>query len=131
MSKSIMLNVKPDFSMEAFAQKFADMYRGKGYDVNNAAFGEMQKITISKNDDGINHFLGLGEEAEVTCSLMGGKTLNLTIDTSGAWTMKIIAVAVGWFVCCIPGVTGVMGCMRQSNLSKNIGKDATMIMSAM
>jgi len=130
MSKNVMLNVKPEFELGVFAQKLSDTYCAKGYSVNSVEINGMFMVTLSKNDDGLNHWIGLGEELKVTCMLKNG-VLNLTLDESGAWTNKIIAIAVGWFICCIPFVTGIMGCMRQTSLSKGIQDDAAMIVAGM
>lgn len=130
MSKSLMFNVKSEFDIGTFAQKMTDTYRAKGY---NAQFVEMNRmfvITVSKNTDGLNHWIGLGEEIKITC-MINNDVLNLTLSEDGAWTSKIIAIAVGWFLCCIPFITGIMGCMRQSSLSKGIENDATMILAGM
>ena len=130
MSKNVMLNVKPEFDLCTFSQKLSDMYRAKGYGVNPVSINGMYVFTLCKNDDGFNHWLGLGEELKVSCTVKDG-ILNLTLDDSGAWTNKIIALAVGWFVCCIPLITGIMGCMRQSSLAKNVENDAMMLVSGM
>ena len=125
-----MLNVKPEFDLGVFAQKLSDTYRAKGYTVNPVEMNGMFMMTLTKNDDGLNHWMGLGEELKITCMLNNG-VLNLTLDESGAWTSKIIAIAVGWFVCCIPFITGIMGCMRQSGLAKSVENDAAMIVAGM
>jgi len=126
MSKNVMLNVKNDFDCSIFAQKLSDTYRAKGYRVNSVEMNGMYMITLSKNDDGLNHWLGLGENLKITCMMNNG-VLNLSLSEDGAWTNKIIVLAIGWMICCIPFITGIIGCMRQSSLSKDVENDATMI----
>ncbi len=130
MSKNLMLNVKPEFDLGVFAQKMSDTYRTKGYNAQPVEMNRMYAITISKNTDGLNHWIGLGEEVKVTCMMNNG-VLNLAISEDGAWTNKIIALVIGFFLCCIPFITGIMGCMRQSSLSKHVENDATMIIAGM
>ena len=56
----------------------------------------------------------------------------LTINFSdGDWTGKIIGLCVGWFICFVPFITAIIGCVKQSQLPKKIGNDAMMIASQM
>ena len=130
MSKNVMLNVKPEFELGVFAQRLGDTYRAKGYDVRPLEMNGMYILTFSKNDSGLNHWMGLGEEIKVTCSVNNG-VLTLALADDGAWTGKIVALVVGWFVCCIPFITGIVGCVRQTTLTKNVENDATMIVAGM
>ena len=54
----------------------------------------------------------------------------LSINFSdGDWTGKIIGLVVGWFICLIPFITAIIGCVKQSQLPKSIGNDAVIFAS--
>ena len=129
MASNAMINVKPTFEMEVFANKLADTYRSKGYRVNVMPVNGNCSITIEKGTEGLNNLIGLGEKIRVNCT-HNDNFLTLSF-TDAAWGGKIIALAVGWVLCCIPFITGIMGCIRQSSLPKNIESDAMMIASGM
>lgn len=111
--------------MSDFTTKLADLYRAKGYTVNVADVNGTGILTFDKSTGGINMILGMGEGIKVTCMLMNG---TLSINFSDAeWTGKIIACSIGWFLCLVPGVTGIIGIVKQSKLPKSIANDATML----
>lgn len=129
MANNVMLNVKPEFDMDAFANKLADTYRAKGFTVNVVDTNGSCVITFDKGTGGINTLLGMGLGIKANCMLTNG---TLSINFSDAeWTGKIIACAVGWFLCFVPFFTGIYGIVNQSGLPKQIANDATMIVSTM
>lgn len=129
MASSIMFNVKPNFDMVLFANSLADTYRAKGFTVNVANMNGSCMITFDKGTGGINTLLGMGKGIKATCRIMND---TLSINFSDAeWTGKIIACVIGWFLCFIPIITGIIGIVGQTSLPKEIGNDATMIASNM
>lgn len=129
MASNLMVNVPQNFSMDVFAQKLADTYRAKGFNVSVANMNGSSIISFEKGVGGINMILGMGEGIKATCALMGN---TLTINYSdGDWTGKIIGLVVGWILCFIPFITAIVGSVKQSSLPKNINNDATMIISSM
>lgn len=129
MASTLMINVSQNFSMDIFTQKLADTYRAKGFNIAVANMNGSSIITFDKGVGGINMLLGLGQGIKATCALMGN---TLTINYSdGDWTGKIIGLVIGWFLCLIPAITAIVGCVKQSSLPKNINTDATAIISNM
>ena len=129
MADNIMFNVKPDFNMDVFAGRLADTYRAKGFTVNVANMNGNYMLTFDKGTGGINTILGMGLGIKATCMLVNG-ALNITFSDA-EWTGKIIACVVGWFLCLVPFITGIIGVVNQMGLPKQIGNDATMIASTM
>lgn len=129
MANNVMFNVKSDFDMEVFANKLADTYRAKGFTVTTVNMNGNYMITFDKGTGGINTLLGMGKGIKATCTRVND---TLTIAFSDAeWTGKIVACAVGWIVCMIPFITGIIGIFGQLSLPKEIGNDATMIAASM
>lgn len=115
MAENVMFNVGADFNMSDFTEKLANLYRAKGYTVNVADMNGTDILTFDKSTGGI----------KATCMLMNG---TLSINFSDAeWTGKIIACSIGCFLCLIPGVTGIIGIVKQSKLPKSIANDATIL----
>ncbi|MGN0557310.1 MAG: hypothetical protein ACI4IV_05630 [Acutalibacteraceae bacterium] len=129
MANNVMMNVKPDFRMDLFANQLADTYRSKGYMVNVANMNGTCMITFDKGTGGINTLLGMGKGIKATC-MMVNDTLSINFSDAD-WTGKIIACVVGWFLCFIPIITGIIGIAGQLGLPKEIANDATMIASGM
>ena len=130
MANNLMLNVNPEtFNLDAFANILANNFRGRGYTVTAVNMNGSYMLTFEKGIGGINTILGLGESIKATCMCMNGM---LTINFSDEeWTSKIIGIVVGWFLCLIPFITGIIGVTRQLQLPKTITNDATMIASTM
>lgn len=123
----MFINVPPNFNLHMFAGQLAEKYRMDGFTVTVADFNNSVVITFDKNTGGINMLLGLGEGIKATCMVANGV---LSINFSdGDWTGKIIGLVVGWFICLVPFITAIIGCVKQSQLPKNIGNDAMMLVS--
>lgn len=125
MANSVMFNVPANFDFNLFTQQLADKYRAEGFQVNVAFLNGTVIMTFDKNTGGINTLLGLGEGIKATF-MLANNTMNVTF-TDGDWTGKIVGLVVGWFLCLIPFITAIIGCIKQSSLPKNIGTDASMI----
>lgn len=127
MADSVFFNVAPDFNLQMFAGQLAEKYRMEGFTVSVAEFNNTVVLTFDKSTGGINMLLGLGLGIKATCTVVNGV---LTIAFSDAeWTGKIIGLCVGWFICFVPFITAIIGCVKQSQLPKNIGNDAMVIAS--
>ncbi len=74
-------------------------------------------LTVSKDMQGINNIIGLGIECRCNITIMGGQ---ICINIDSEWTNKIIAIAVGWFFCLVPFITGIIGASAQSGLPDKI-----------
>lgn len=102
----------------AFMQSTALTLSTQGYDSNIQMIGPYAGVlTVTKDREGITNLIGLGLECRANFSVIDG---NLTVTVDGEWTNKIIAVAVGWFVCIIPVVTGIVGAISQLALPDKI-----------
>lgn len=125
MAAPTVINVGTQFSMTAFAQQMANLYRSRGFLVSIANYGPNTAITFDKNTGGANMLLGLGQGVTANCALNNNM---LTINyTNEDWTGKIIGLAVGWFLCLIPFITAIVGVVRQTQLLKDLSNDAAMI----
>ncbi len=127
MADTVFINVTPNFDLYMFANQLAEKYKMEGFNVTVANFNNSVVLTFDKNTGGINMLLGLGQGIKATCMLANG-TLSINFS-DGDWTGKIIGLAVGWFICLIPFITAIVGCVKQSQLPKNIGNDAMVIAS--
>ena len=129
MASNFMLNVSPEFNMEAFSEQLANLYRARGYVVTVANMNGNAIISFEKNIGGLNTVLGLGEGVKANCMVNNG-VLNITF-TDAEWTSKIIGAVIGWFLCLIPLITAIIGVVRQTSLPKNIENDVRMMISSM
>ena len=129
MASNFMLNVSPEFNMEAFSEQLANLYRARGYVVTVANMNGNAIISFEKNIGGINTVLGFGEGVKANCMVNNG-VLNITF-TDAEWTSKIIGAVIGWFLCLIPLITAIIGVVRQTSLPKNIENDVRMMISSM
>ena len=129
MADSVMLNIGPNFDFNAFADRLAQMYAAQGFAVSVADINSAKVIKFEKETGGINTVLGLGVEITATCSIYNGVLQIMYTDAE--WNSKIIGGLIGWFVCLVPLITAIIGAVRQSDLPKNIGRDAGMIVAQM
>ena len=74
-------------------------------------------MVVKKDRDGFSNIIGLGVECSVNASLVNGM---LTLNIDSEWGNKIIALAIGWFFCLIPFITGIVGCSNQYSLPGKI-----------
>ena len=124
MANNFMVNVSEDFTLDAMDAQITEMYQAKGFSVRTLKMKNGIKITVEKGVGGINMLLGMGQGLTATCILSGKEKDMLSVTISdGDWTGKIIALVVGWFICMVPIVTGVIGTMRQFTLQKDIVND--------
>ncbi len=90
----------------------------QGFDVKSQVIGPTAaEVIITKDREGFKNFLGLGLESRVAITATGDM-LNLSITDE--WVNKIIALVVGWFLCWVPIITGIIGIINQAGLSEKI-----------
>ena len=105
MADTKMIPITEDFDLHKMVEQLLQTYRGKGFDVQAMQMGDGVSITFSKDDDGIKICWALGIKANISIN-----NSTLMVNFSDAeWTGKIIAVAVGWFLCLIPFIIGIYG----------------------
>lgn len=84
-------------------------------------------LTVTKSRDGFSNILGLGLECRANFSVLNGQ---LSVNIDSEWANKVIAIAVGWFICFIPVITGVVGTLSQLTLPDKIFNAVNMSTSA-
>lgn len=118
MSSTRNFQVNPNANIHEITQAAAQALSAQGYQCLPQPMGpQSAMLTVSKDRDGIQNFIGLGVECRVTLTL-NGQMLAVTIDSE--WSNKIIAMAVGWFICLIPFITGIVGAVNQNSLPDKI-----------
>lgn len=92
---------------------------GQGYEVTTVVMGQNGgSLTVRKDRDGIKNFAGMGVECQATITVINGNSMSVNVESE--WGNKIVAFVVGWFLCFIPIITGVMGASNQSSLPNKI-----------
>ena len=108
----------PNFNMYGAINFIRDQLTAQGYNVMATPMGPTSgTLQVSKDNDGIKQFLGMGVSCDVSLTVVNN-VLNVNIQSE--WTNKIIAMAVGWFLCWIPFITGIIGCVNQNSLPGKI-----------
>lgn len=119
MAKTFNLPMNANFNMQNMVILAEQQLRAQGYETSSAVMSAANAtITVSKDRDGIKNFMGLGIECTVNITVMGNGML--TVNVESEWTNKIVALIVGWFLCWIPCVTGIIGCVNQSSLPNKV-----------
>lgn len=130
MSKSFMVNISESFDVNAMAEELTERYQAKGFQVRKVKMKNGVRLVFGKGCGGINMLLGLGVGITATCAVHGkeGDTLSVTFS-DGDWTGKIVGFIAGWFLCFIPVITAIVGCIRQSSFPSEIENDIYTIVS--
>ncbi len=130
MANNFMANVSEGFDIVNFAEEIAAKYMAQGFTANVIKMKRNVKIKFSKGCGGINTILGMGQGITADLMLSGKESDTLSVSFSdGDWTSKIIACVIGWFLCFIPVITGVIGIIHQLSLPKNIENDMQMLLN--
>lgn len=124
MSKTMSFPVSGDFNLEKFTAEFTEYYRAKQYEVSAMPEGRAaMRIEIGKNSDGIMYYLGLGMKAEISVTLSefssGQKNIAFEINDA-AFVVRIVDLVVGWFLCLVPFITGLIGFVNNSEFMKGL-----------
>ena len=130
MAETKMFPVSPNFNMEDMVSKITQMYQAKGFVVTVMPMGATGvSIDFRKDDDGIKKYIGLALGIKANIMLQND---NLVINfTDEEWTGKIIGLAIGWFLCCIPFIIAGIGCLHQLEFPKPLGNDIQIIANSM
>lgn len=125
MSVSKILSVAPGADINGIVNGACYNLSAQGYNCLPSVMGPTSAmIVVQKDRDGFKNILGMGLECRVTLTI-NGNTLNLNIESE--WTNKIIAMVVGWFLCLVPFITGIVGAVGQNGMP---GQIETAIMMA-
>lgn len=132
MAETRSFPVAPDFDLNSFLPKLAQLYGSKGFQVNVQPFGEGAIVRFSKDDDGgIKKFVGLALGINANFSFttgMNGQKVLMVSFTDAEWTGKIIGLAVGWIFCAIPFFIALYGAVKQSELPNTIASDIMLLL---
>ena len=110
--------IRPDADLFSVIKAVALTMETQGYEANVQMISPQTGVlTVKKDREGFMNVLGMGLECRVNFAAINGQ---LTVNVDGEWTNKIIAVAVGWFVCFIPVITGIVGAVNQLSLPDKI-----------
>ncbi len=121
MGKSITVGLNPGYDLGAILAAADQQLKAQGYETTLTIMNQnCAALVVKKDRDGIKNIIGMGVECQVNINIFNGNTMTVNIESE--WTNKIIAVAVGWFLCLIPFITGIIGCSNQSSLPNKIGQ---------
>lgn len=110
--------LKPDADLYSIMQATALTMETQGYQTNIQMISAQSGVlTVKKDREGFTNALGLGLECRANFAAINGQ---LSVNIDGEWTNKIIAVAVGWFICFVPIITGIVGAVNQLSLPDKI-----------
>ena len=124
----VMFNVVENFDVQTLGFKLRDLYASKGFNaVVLNAFGPNITLRLEQGVGGINALLGNCKGITVNITLQGN--MLIVNYTDAEWTSKITALVVGFFLCLIPFVTGIIGSIGQNNLPGEITRDITMLLN--
>lgn len=128
MATITMFPMPQNFNLQEVVEKVTQMYQAKGFAVTAMPMGAGASIDFKKNDGGIQKFVGLTLGVKANILIQGE---NIVVNyTDAEWTSKIIGFVVGWFLCWIPWITAIVGCVQQVELPKSIGNDIQMLASS-
>lgn len=118
MAKTTIVPLKSGTGIAGVTNAAAEALRAQGFECTPIILNDtLANLNVKIDRDGIKNIIGLGLESKVTLTLMND-SLNVSVEDE--WSNKIIAIALGWFVCLVPFITGIVGCVNQSGLSKKI-----------
>lgn len=130
MANNFMANVPEGFNLDDFVDEIVSKYQAQGFTVNVIKMKKNLKIKFSKGCGGINTILGMGQGITADVMLSGKEGDMISVNfTDGDWTSKIIACVIGWFLCFVPIITGIIGIINQTSLPKNIENDMQMLLN--
>lgn len=119
MSKTSTITLTENYDLKAILKLAEQQLQAQGYEVNSAVMGPKSgTITVSKDRDGVKNLIGMGVECRATISAIGENSM--TINVESEWGNKILALAIGWILCWVPFITGIIGCSNQSSLPNKV-----------
>ncbi len=118
MADQRIIAVSENERMDLLLNRAAQFLQSQGFFVLVTTMSDtVGTLKVSRDRDGFKNFMGLGIESNATI-MRNGSTLSISVEHD--WTNKIIAVAVGWFLCWIPIITGIIGAVDQSGMTDKI-----------
>lgn len=124
MAQQFAYNLKGEIPISTVVQSLSDKLAGFGYVTTQLmANDNMTQLNISKTGSDLEKFAGMLPECNLMLNRMNDQ---IFVNIEPNWMNKILAMAVGWFLCGIGLVTGGIGAYRQSNMT---GEIQTMLMS--
>lgn len=118
MSVSRNYPMPQNANLNDFVQITAQNLTAQGYTCQTTVMSpQTATIKVSKDADGFKNFAGLGVSCNCSITVMGNQA-NITVDSE--WTNKIIALGLGFFLCWILLITGIIGALAQNNLPETI-----------
>ena len=128
MSNARNYPVNSNFDLMNTMHFTAQSLSAQGFNCQVTPMGpQAGSLVVSKNRDGFQNTIGMGLECRVTFTLLTPSQLTVNIDSE--WTNKIIALAVGWFCCLVPFITGIIGAYNQSELPNKIFNSINMALA--
>lgn len=119
MADNRIIPINPGTDLNTIINQASQNLTTQGYTVQAHMLNQANaSMTVTKDRNGFKDFIGLGIECRVNIALMNPGQVSVTIDSE--WTNKIIALVVGWFLCLIPFITGIVGCINQYGLPEKI-----------
>lgn len=110
--------LQPNTDLFAIIKAIAMTMETQGYEASVQMISPQTGVlTVKKDREGFMNALGMGLECRVNFAAINNQ---LSVNIDSEWTNKIIAVAVGWFVCFIPVITGIVGTINQISLPDKI-----------
>ena len=122
------LSIPSGYTLSNLCTKLKSVYESKGFIVSVFPFENTVRMQFDKGCGGANYLFGLGQG--ITATLTVQKQTLMVTYSDAEWTGKIIGIAVGWFLCLIPFITGIIGAVRQSKLPDTITADIQYLISS-
>ena len=119
MANNRIIPINPESDLNTVINQATLNLQSQGYTVRAQMHNPTTaSMTVSKDRDGVKDVAGLGIECRVNLAVLTAGQLSVTIDSE--WTNKIIALCVGWILCWVPFITGIVGAINQSGLPEKI-----------
>lgn len=119
MADSRIIPINPGSDLNNIINQAAQTLQSQGFNVSVQMYSPVNAgMTVKKDRDGFKDFIGFGIECRVSLAIVNAGQLSVTIDSE--WTNKIIALVIGWFLCLVPFICGIVGCINQSGLPEKI-----------
>ena len=119
-----MYNLKQTVPVNVLSGSLSDKLAAMGYTVTPMmASDTMSTLNVTKSGSDLEKFAGMLPECNITLSRNGEQ---IYVNYEDVWTSKILALAIGWILCMIPFITGLIGVSRQSSMANEV---QTMLMA--
>ena len=128
MAESRFITCPETIDLSLLGEKVGEILRIQHFETEVFPIGPNSlMLRIRRDRTGLKNIVGLGLESRATLTHNGGDTLSVSIENE--WVNKIVALAVGWFFCLIPFITGIIGCISQGDMPAKITSAVTAAVS--